>query len=278
MEPLRGPSGEIVGLTGAVADVTGQKRVQEALADALVFRERMLGILGHDLRNPLSAAVVGLSLLQRRADLAEEAREQVARIDRSAKRMLEMIETLLDFSASRFKGALPIAPVTADLHEVARAVTEELRAANPGCEIELTTHGDGRGRCDPARMAQVVSNLVGNALVHGARDEPVRVCVGGDADELSLVVSNGGTPIPAELLPVLFEPFRQGPGCRDASRARGLGLGLYIVKQIVTAHGGEIDVRSTAERGTTFTVRVPRSLASEAPRHPADGLEDGATT
>ena len=274
VEPLRGPSGDIVGLTGAVADVTEQKRVQEALADALAFRERMLGILGHDLRNPLSAVVVGLSLLRRRADLAEDAREQVNRIDRAAKRMLEMIETLLDFSESRFKGSLPIAPVTADLHEVARAVMEELRAANPGREIELTTRGDGRSRCDPARMAQVVSNLVGNALVHGARDEPVRVSIAGDADELSLAVSNGGTPIPAELLPVLFEPFRQGPGCRDASRARGLGLGLYIAKQIVTAHGGEIDVRSTAESGTTFTVRVPRSLASEAPRDPGDGLDD----
>ncbi len=277
VEPLRGPSGDIVGLTGAVADVTEQKRVQEALAEALAFRERMLGILGHDLRNPLSAVVVGTSLLVRRADLAEDAREQVARIDRASKRMLEMIETLLDFSASRFKGTLPIAPVTVDLHEVARAVMEELRAANPGREVELTTRGDGRGCLDPARMAQVLSNLVGNALVHGARDESVRVSVAGGEDELSLAVSNRGTPIPAELLPVLFEPFRQGPGCRDASRARGLGLGLYIAKQIVTAHGGEIRVRSSAESGTTFTVRVPRSLASEAARDPRYGLDDGPT-
>ncbi len=276
MEPLRGPSGDIVGLTGAVADVTEQKRVQEALAEALAFRERMLGILGHDLRNPLSAVFAGSSLLLRRADLPEDAREQVARMDRASKRMLEMIETLLDFCRSRFKGTLPIAPVTVDLHEVARAVTEELRAGNPGREVELTTRGDGRGCCDPARMAQVLSNLVGNALVHGARDEPVRVSVAGEEDELSLAVSNDGTPIPAELLPVLFEPFRQGPGSRDASRARGLGLGLYIAKQIVTAHGGEIDVRSSADGGTTFTVRVPRWPASEAPREPHRGIEDCA--
>jgi signal transduction histidine kinase len=103
-------------------------------------------------------------------------------------------------------------------------------------------------------MAQVVSNLVGNAITHGAPGEPVRVSLDGDADELRLTVWNAGTQIPPEMLPVLFEPFRRGA----ASRGRGLGLGLYIVKQIVTAHGGDIDVHSTAENGTTFAVRVPR--------------------
>jgi PAS domain S-box-containing protein len=271
LEPLRGPSGDVVGLTGALADVTEQKRAQEALAEALAFRERMLGILGHDLRNPLSAVRMLSTLLLRRDDLAEDAREQVAEIDRAGKRMLEMIETLLDFSEGRSKGALPVSPVPMDLHRVVRAVVDECLAANPGREIAVELHGDGLGRWDPSRMAQVVSNLVGNALTHGAWDKAVRVWVGGTANELRLVVHNGGSPIPPELMPEIFEPFRRGRRTAGASQARGLGLGLHIAKQIVTAHGGEIEVRSTAEDGTTFTVRVPRELGIEGLRH------DGAT-
>jgi PAS domain S-box-containing protein len=269
VEPLRDGSGEIVGLTGAFADITEQKQAQEALAEALAFRERVMGILGHDLRNPLSAVRVLSSLLLRRADLPDRARDQVAEIDRAGKRMLEMIGTLLDFSESRFKGSLPIAPVPMDLHEVARGVVEECLAANPDREVELAIRGDGRGRWDPARMAQVVSNLVGNALKHGARDEPVRVSLHCDGDgEVCLAVENRGKPIPPALLPVLFEPFRRGSNGGDASHARGLGLGLYIAKQIVTAHGGEIDVSSTAEDGTRFAVRLPRGMALAAAPHP----------
>jgi signal transduction histidine kinase len=254
MEPLRGPSGDVIGITGAATDVTEQKQVQEALADALAFRDRMLGILGHDLRNPVAAVRTAAALLLRREGLDEDTRELAAAIDWSGKRMLEMIESLLDFSETRFKGALPMSPIATDLHEVTRAVVEEILAANPGRQIDLAVDGDGRGRWDPARMAQVVSNLVGNAIVYGAPGEPVRVSLDGDADMLRLTVWNAGAPIPPELFPVLFEPFRRGA----PSHARGLGLGLYIVKQIVTAHGGGIDVYSTAENGTRFAVRVPR--------------------
>ncbi len=254
MEPRRGPSGDVIGITGAATDVTEQKQVQEALADALAFRDRMLGILGHDLRNPVAAVRTAATLLLRREGLDDDTRELAAAIDWSGKRMLEMIESLLDFSETRFKGALPMSPIATDLHEVTRAVVEEILAANPGRQIDLAVDGDGRGRWDPARMAQVVSNLVGNAIVYGAPGEPVRVSLDGDADLLRLKVWNAGAPIPPELFPVLFEPFRRGA----PSHARGLGLGLYIVKQIVTAHGGDIDVYSTAENGTRFAVRVPR--------------------
>jgi PAS domain S-box-containing protein len=271
MEPLRGPSGDVVGITGALADVTEQKRVQEELAEALTFRERMLSILGHDLRNPGSAVLMVASALLKQADIAGRSREGVTQIHRAAGRMLEMIASLLDFAESRFSGALPISPIRTDLHEVTRGVVEEILAANPGRQIDTAVDGDGRGRWDPARMAQVVSNLVGNAITHGTPGEPVRVAVDGDADELRLTVWNAGTPIPPVLLPVLFEPFRRGA----ASRGRGLGLGLYIVKQIVTAHGGDIDVHSTAENGTTFAVRVPRWMAVAHNHQPA--REHGAS-
>ncbi len=258
-EPLRDTSGAIVGLTGAATDITDQKRAQEQLAQALVFREQMMGILGHDLGNPLSAVRALATLLLRREDLPENARESLAEIGRASQRMLEMIGTLLDFTESRFKDSLPIAPVPTDLHEVCRGVVAELRAAEPGRTIDLDMDGDGRGTWDPARMAQVVSNLVANALEHGATHGAVRVSVGGDEEDAVLEVENQGPAIAPELMAVMFEPFCRGSALRDARHARGLGLGLYIVSQVVHAHGGTIAVDSTAERGTTFMVRLPRA-------------------
>jgi PAS domain S-box-containing protein len=261
-EPLRNASGAIVGLTGAATDITDQKRAQDELATALAFRDQVMGILGHDLRNPLSAVRALASLLLARKDLPEGARTSVAEISRAGQRMLEMIESLLDLTSSRVEGGLPIAPVQTDLHDVCRGVVEELQAAEPRHRIQLVLDGDGRGTWDPARIAQVASNLVANALQHGSRDEPVRVFVGGDGDEAILEVQNRGPTIAPEALATIFEPFARAPSLRDGSRARGLGLGLYIVKQVVSAHSGTIEVRSTAARGTTFTVRLPRAAAA----------------
>jgi signal transduction histidine kinase len=156
---------------------------------------------------------------------------------------------------------MPIAPVAMDLDEVCRRVVDELVAIEPGRTIELDLSSDGRGIWDPARIAQVVSNLVSNALQHGAKQGTVRVSVGGDEEEVALTVRNQGPPIAPELLAVMFEPFCRGSALRD-SRARGLGLGLYIVREIVNAHGGAITVESTLERGTAFTIRLPRASAS----------------
>ncbi len=258
-EPLRDAAGDIVGLTGAATDITGQKRAQEELAQALLFRDQVMGILGHDLRNPLGAVSALSTLLLRREDLPEGAREAIAEIGRAGHRMLEMIGTLLDFASSRFSGTLPIAPVPTDLHAVCRNVVGELRAAAPDRSIELALDGDGRGTWDPARMGQVVSNLVANAIQHGARDAPVRVSVSGDGASAVLAVENEGPAIAPELMPILFEPFCRGSALRGATHARGLGLGLYIVRQVVNAHGGTIEVDSSAERGTAFTVRLPRA-------------------
>jgi signal transduction histidine kinase len=275
-EPLRDTSGAMMGLTGAATDITDQKRAQEELAQALVFREQMIGILGHDLRNPLGAIRALATLLLRREGLPENVRESVAEIGRAGQRMLEMIGTLLDFTDSRFKGGLPIAPTPTDLKEVCRGVVDELRAAGRGRRIELDLGGEGRGIWDPARIAQVVSNLVANALEHGAKDGPVRVSVGGDDEDAVLEVQNEGPAIAPELMPVLFQPFCRGTALRDASHARGLGLGLYIVSQVVNAHGGTIAVDSTAERGTTFTVRLPRESAVRPPYAHAMNWDEGA--
>jgi signal transduction histidine kinase len=201
----------------------------------------------------------------------------VAEIDRAAQRMLEMIGTLLDFTRSRFTGDFPVSPLPTDVHEVCRGVVAELQAAEPDRTVELELSGDGRGAWDPARIAQVVSNLVSNALEHGAPDAPVRVSVGGDEEHAVVEVENHGPPIPPELMAVMFEPFCRGSALRDASHARGLGLGLFIVSEIVRAHGGTVEVDSSAERGTRFTVSLPRWRAARAAAAPGPGWANGAS-
>ncbi len=251
--------------TGAVrpADLAfaneGLARSEEELEKALAFREQVMGILGHDLRNPLSVVRMTAGLALRGEGLSEELRRALIRIDGAANRMVEMIGTLLDFTQSRFRGNLPVAPETMNLHDVCRGAIDELLATNPGRTIHFDVNGDGRGTWDPARIAQLVSNLVGNALVHGEKTEPVRVAVGDDERaSVVLVVHNHGPAIAPDLIPVIFEPFRRGPAAEKTSRWGGLGLGLYIAQHIVRAHGGGITVESTHDAGTTFTVWLPR--------------------
>jgi PAS domain S-box-containing protein len=264
IDPVRDDNGEIVGIIGAGTDITEEKRVQQELAQAVTFREQLMGILGHDLRNPLSAINVATGSLKKRSDLAEPARQHVERIGRAASRMSEMIRTILDFTQVRFHGTLPVAPRRTNLAEVARAIVDEARAAEPDRDIELAVDGDLDGVWDPARLGEVLSNLIGNALAYGAADQPVRVTVDVEGEEVCLRVHNGGPAIPPDRAAALFDPFRRGVAGEAATRTRGLGLGLYIVRQIVLAHGGTISVTSTAGDGTTFTVRLPRDISPAA--------------
>jgi signal transduction histidine kinase len=169
--------------------------------------------------------------------------------------MSEMIATLLDFTRLRAYGKMAISPVPTDLGALAGEVVDESRAAEPDRTIGLDLRGDLRGPWDPGRLKQVVSNLVTNALHHGDPRKPVQITVERLGTEVTLKVKNAGPPIPVELRPVLFEAFTRRPS--DTSPC-GLGLGLYIVRQIAVAHGGTIDVESSAEAGTTFTVVLPR--------------------
>ena len=255
-EPLRGIGG-IVGLTGTTVDVTELKEAEELVARELGFRERMMGILGHDLRNPVSAVLALAGLLRLEDKLSDSAREQLMLIEQATRRMNEMIGTLLDFTRLRFHGSLPVVVKEIDLDELTRGVVAELQAAHRRREIELSASGDLRGRWDPGRIAQLLSNLAANALWHGAREAPVRVALAGDGEAVSLSVSNRGPVIPPEHVDRLFEPFQQGSD-GGGNGGRGLGLGLFIVREIVKAHGGTIDVRS-ADDLTTFAVTLPRA-------------------
>ena len=255
-EPLR-DGDEIVGLTGATIDVTELKEAEEALERELAFRERMMGILGHDLRNPVSAVLGLVGLVSNDSGLGDRARKQLGGIEQAARRMNEMIGTLLDFTRLRFHGSLPVAMEDVDLDHLVRTVMAELQAAYRQREIELSASGNLRGRWDPGRIAQLFSNLAVNALSHGALESPVRVALAEEGEAVRLSVSNRGPVIPPQLVDRLFEPFQQGATEAGAER-RGLGLGLFIVREIVRAHSGKIDVRSGDDL-TTFAVTLPRT-------------------
>lgn len=255
--PVRTGDGQLQGVGAVLADVTESKRVEEELRRAAEFRERFLGIVSHDLRNPINAIKMSATLLQRADDLPDRLGKPVARIHASADRISRMISELLDFTRGRLGGGIPIAPQPGDLLALVRQVLEEMELTHPGRMLALRAHGHFEGEWDPDRLAQVVSNLAGNALRYGPADTPVTVTLSEQGAEVELAVHNAGAPISPNILPHVFDPFRRGTAQAERS-PEGLGLGLFIVQEIVHAHGGTIAVRSTKEAGTTFTVRLPR--------------------
>lgn len=245
-------------LARRAAQIVENARLHAELAQALAYRERVMGILGHDLRNPVAAVISLSQTLAQRSDVPERTKEGLRHIQAAAARMNQMIATILDFTRLRFHGALVLVLESFDLTTLTRAVVDELRAAHPGRTITIEARGEHRGRWDVSRLGQVISNLVGNALTHGARESPVAVNLTMDGPHAVLEVRNAGPKIPEEMIGKLFEPFWQGASA-SSTKARGLGLGLLIVQQIVKAHHGAVTVQSDHEH-TTFTVRLPRSM------------------
>ncbi|WP_324960594.1 PAS domain-containing sensor histidine kinase [Archangium sp.] len=264
--PLYRPDGSSAGAVLTARDETERLALEqqrdeslEQLRSTAQFRERFLGIVGHDLRNPLNAITLSARMLLVSESLPERELKAVRRIASSADRMARMIGELLDFTRSRLGGGMPVDPCLADLSCICREVLEELEASHPGARLSLRVLGQGLGEWDAGRLSQVISNLVGNALQYSPEGSPIRITVDGHAPhEVVLSVHNEGAPIPEDVLPELFEPFRRGPRDKGHSNGGGLGLGLYIVQQIILAHGGTLDARSQAGDGTTFTVRLPR--------------------
>ncbi|HVX96630.1 MAG TPA: response regulator [Polyangia bacterium] len=241
------------------ADVFFQLQRQKIdLANNLRLNEMFVGILGHDLRNPLSSFMTGAQLLSRQ--LAEEKHQRtVGRMLSSAARMRDMIDQMLDLTRARLGGGLGFirARRRVDVAEIVGRIVDELRLANPERPVHLRADGDCVTAADATRLMQLFSNLVSNAIHHGTPATPVTVAVEGAQGrgaEIVVTVHNEGSIRP-EVLPRIFDPFR---GERSSIAARGLGLGLFISQQIASAHAGSIAVESTAEAGTTFTVRVPK--------------------
>ncbi|HYO95864.1 MAG TPA: hybrid sensor histidine kinase/response regulator [Polyangiaceae bacterium] len=239
------------------AQIIAQKEVEATRArlaaaaaeDTIRLKDKYIGILGHDLRNPLNAIAGTARMMLRSSDLPTAHRTSAERIVRASDRMTRMIEDVLDFTRGQLGGGIPVSAASGNLGEICQHAIEELKAAYPQREILFDAHGDLDGNWDRDRLHQVLSNLLRNAAEYGKGG--VHVSAEGEDRFIKLSVHNGGPPIPPDELPTIFEPFRRGSD--SARSSAGLGLGLYIAREIVRAHGGTLDVRSSAADGTTFT-------------------------
>lgn len=220
------------------------------------LREQFIAVLGHDLRNPLASLSSGVRLL-RRDPSREKAERVAAMMQASVLRMTAMIENVLDFARGRLGGGIDLQRTAVDLETAIRQVAAELRAANPGRIIDESYSLPPLVDCDPSRISQLVSNLVGNAIAHG--DPATFVAVESFVSEgvVEIAVANGGEPIPASKMKTLFEPFSYEAGSVPRT---GLGLGLFIAAQIAKSHGGTLTAQSSLAE-TRFTFRMPLATA-----------------
>jgi signal transduction histidine kinase len=226
--------------------------------ETLRLNEMFSALLAHDLRSPLSAMLASARLLERRTQ-DQAALEAAARIVSSGTRMARMIEDMLDLARARLGGGIVVKREPADFKALVERSLREHQAAAPERRIDASYVGNFAGFWDPGRIAQVASNLIGNAIKHGTPEQTILVRLdGSERSYVTLAVRNGGT-IPPDILPHLFDPFRAGQ--HHSGRGEGLGLGLYIVSQIVQAHDGRVEVQ-TGDGETAFDVQLPRGETS----------------
>lgn len=240
-------------LAKAVSSYT--KRVDQA-------RDMFLAILSHDLRNPLNSIAMSAELL-RNVNLGQpdaDASGCASQISINAKVMARMISDLLDYTRTRLGAGMPVSPASMDLESLCRELFNEFRTAHPNRVIRFQSEGDLRGDWDTDRLRQAVSNLMGNAIQHGAESAPIELRLKGEASDVVVVVYNGGPLIPPGELSKIFDPLVRGSSDEHPKKNRpgSIGLGLYIAREIARSHGGRIDVTSAEEAGTAFTVRLPR--------------------
>jgi len=254
---------------GDLGDVTRfNEAIDEAIAEGIdrfalsveATKEQFLAILGHDLRNPLGAIAMSVELMEESNKLDTDNNQYAMIIRTSAIRMTKLIDDLLDFTRSSLGGRMPLNPVPTDLEEVCMSVIKELQVLHTDRVLHFKAEGNLRGEWDGERLAQLVSNLAGNALQHGAPKYDIDIKARDDGDIVVLEVHNSGRPIPPGAITKIFDPmFRSSV---TFHRSNSLGLGLYIAREIVTAHCGTIEVTSNETEGTTFFVRLPHR------RHP----------
>lgn len=229
-------------------------RQKQQLEETLHLAETLMAAVGHDLKTPLSTILMGAELMLR-APTPSNVEQTSKRVQSSARRMQRIIDDLFDLARARVGGGIPVVCAPCDMRSVVQRCVSEVETANPEAKITYSEQGEASGDWDGDRLYQVVANLLGNAVRHGTQGRPVAVRLDGAAAEVVLVVQNDGT-IAEDVRDHLFDPFRQSRGRR--ARSEGLGLGLFIVQQVVLAHGGTLQVESTVEAGTTFRVVLPR--------------------
>jgi PAS domain S-box-containing protein len=257
--PTLDEHGNPSGTVGLVLDVSDRARHEEAVRRTLEFEQQLIDIVSHDLRNPISAILLGAWMLLRKGEsLDVETLRTVSKIHASAERSQRLIKDLLDFAQARLGGGIPIHPRDVDLAALVRQVADEVEIGHADRTVTLSLQGDLRGEWDADRLAQVVSNLTVNALKYSPPGSPVEVRLRGEGDKVALEVHNEGPPIPPETMGRIFHPMVRATAEYDKA-GRSVGLGLFIVRRIVEAHGGEIEVTSEAEHGTLFRVLLPRA-------------------
>lgn len=278
--PFTDEAGAFRGFIGSCVDVDDRRRAQadrerqdqEQIALTSQFSQWVLSIVSHDIRNPLAAIDASARVLAVRAGDDPPVRGIAERIRRNVDRIMHIVQDLLDFSHDRYGRGIPIVLARADMRGVCQEVADEVLSSAPDRHIAVECTGDTSGNWDGHRIAQAVSNLLGNAVQHSPAGTPVRVDVRGERDQVVVEVRNEGA-IAHDRITTLFEAFGSSAPQRDG-RQGGLGLGLFIARAIARAHHGNIEVDSAPERGTTFRVTLPRDGGSDnttrrEPRRPA---------
>ena len=234
-------------------------------AQGLRTRDTFLAVLGHDLRSPLAAMSFAGDVLVQQQPSAQDLRTIGVRVRRSATAMTAMVNDLLEFARIQIGGLIPINAVALDLLPVCTDAVEDARAAHPDCHFELESEGGLDCNADAPRVQQLLANLLNNAAQYSSKDLPVRLVAQGSTGAVTITVVNFGSLIPAESLGLIFNPLVQlDPDGNDRGRPEtSIGLGLFIAREIVLAHGGSIDVTSSRESGTVFTVRLPKLLSGQ---------------
>nr|MBA3543734.1 HAMP domain-containing histidine kinase [Chthoniobacterales bacterium] len=254
-EPTRQSAADLVRFNEAIDQATTEsisyysKKVDHS-------RDLFLGVLGHDLRNPIGAMRMSAELIAKIGSLTERQKMLIAQVVTSADRATEILDQLLDLTRARLGSGLHVLREQMDMAFVSRQLLEEMRSLHPDRTFTLKISGDTTGHWDKPRIGQVFSNLLGNAVQYGFKDLPIDVTIIGDSKEVSLSVHNEGVPIPKDAIGGIFDAMIRGE--TDDTASTNLGLGLYITKEIVSAHGGTIRVTSSEKDGTTFIALFPR--------------------
>ena len=235
-------------------------------SDVASSRDMFLAVLGHDLCSPLQSIETASNVLVRPA-LSDAARIQTAmRVRRASQFMNGLITDLLDFTRSRLGSGIPIERSACDLRQACEEALDAIRGSDPERQFIEKVSGDLQIWADCSRLRQVLSNLLNNAVEHGDEHAPISLSARGEADAIVLAVANSGKPIPLNAMKIIFEPLVQVPTSTSDLNRRpktGLGLGLFIAREIVAGHGGSIDVQSSADSGTLFSIRLPRAIPGE---------------
>jgi hypothetical protein len=245
--------------------------IDQSLAEAVASytdrveqsRRMFLAILSHDLRNPLNSIRMAAQLASRATQEDPGAARALSMIESNTQTITRLTHDLIDFASTGLGSTMPLTRSQFDLEQLGRKVFEEFSFAYPQRTLRFNSDSDLTGDWDAARLRQVISNLMGNALQHGSTEGPVELAIAAEVETVILSVHNEGPPIPSEMLTKIFDPLMRYAKTESTAQTTSgsIGLGLYIAREVVIAHGGTITVTSTAEEGTTFTVRLPRIMA-----------------